>query len=89
MGANNTSLLIDKEIHSMAKIRAKQDSLSVSAAARFLLKAYAEGKISIQANAPSYNNISFQEVKKSDLSLELQQSADEAYLKEEDELVNI
>ncbi len=42
-----TTLAIDKSIKDKASLRAKKDSLSVSAVARILLADYAAGKIEI------------------------------------------
>jgi hypothetical protein len=86
----NTSLLIDKETHKIAGTRAKKDSLSVSAVARMLLRAYAEGKINIVASIEnSDTEFDWKEVNSDNLTKEDLKLAKKAYKSKRNELVNL
>jgi hypothetical protein len=86
----NTSLLIDKETHKIAGNRAKKDSLSVSAVARMLLRAYGEGKINIVATVEtSHNPIEWSEVDSDELDKSTLNAAKKAYELAENELIDL
>jgi hypothetical protein len=85
----NTSLVIDKDTHLIAKNRAKKDKLSVSAVARFLLKAYGEGRINISAQAVNYSGVQLEEIQEIDLSAKTKKIAKEVYNTDSDKFVNI
>ncbi len=84
----HTTLSIDKEIYKKTAKRAKKQHLSVSAIARMLLDAYAEGRINIMAiQAPSL--VDLRELSPEEISPELQKNAEKAYNMDESEFINI
>jgi len=85
---STTTLSIDKSIHKRASKRAKKDHVSVSAAARILLDAYAKGDIQIMAF--QFNkSVELYEHDPSELSTETKNAANRAYKRKRDEFVNL
>lgn len=84
----HTTLSIDKKIYKKTAKRAKKQHLSVSAIARMLLDAYAEGKINIMA-VQIPEPIELKELSKEDISPELRKEADKVNNIDESQLINI
>lgn len=85
---STTTLSIQKHIYQKAAKRAKQQHLSVSAIARLLLNAYAEGRIDIlavQMDPP----VELEELDEKELSPEILKTAQEAYNRPRSEFINI
>lgn len=84
----HTTLSIDKTIYNKSAKRAKKDYLTVSAVAKLLLKAYAEGKIDIMAIHVE-SPVELREVPNHELTPDLRRKAKRAYNSKPSELFNI
>jgi len=85
---NHTTLSIDKTIYNKSSKRAKKQHLSVSAVARMLLEAYAEGRINVLA-IEAVEPIELREVPEHEITPELRKAADRAYNTKRSKLMNI
>lgn len=85
---SHTTLSIDKTIYNKSSKRAKKQHLSVSAVARMLLEAYAEGRINVLA-IEAVEPIELRKVPDHEITPEIRKEADEAYNTPESELMNI
>ena len=84
----HTTLSIDKSIYNKSARRAKKQHLSVSAIARMLLNAYAEGRINIMA-VQMDEPVEFRELPDNEITPEMRKAADKIYNTKESELINI
>jgi len=84
----HTTLSIEKSIYNKSAKRAKKQHLSVSAIARMLLEAYAEGRINImtiQIDPP----VELYELSENEITPEIKKMAEEAYKTPKSKLINI
>jgi len=83
----HTTLSIDNETYKKASTRAKKEYLPVSAIARILLGAYADGKINIvpTMDAP----VELRELSVDEITPEIRKTADKAYNTPRKNFINI
>lgn len=85
---SHTTLSIDKTIYNKSARRAKKQHLTVSAIARMLLDAYAEGKIDIMA-VQMVGPVEFRELPMEEITPAIQKKADKMYKAKKPQLINI
>lgn len=85
---SHTTLSIDKAIYQKTVKRAEQQHLSVSAIARMLLDAYAEGRISIMAIQVE-SPLELRELSKKEITPKMRKAADKTYKASKAKLINI